>query len=1035
MKKLLSICLALVMVLALVPAGTLAGAFVGPTNNRYFAISTVQDLINFGLQLQQGNTIYQNAYVRLNNDIDMSGYTGAWNTGDFYGIFDGQGYTIKGLQSTDGGLFSALIRTDSTVPCVQNLMITDASFTTAGSYLGAVANRSSGVIKDCTLKNVTLSGACHGIGGIVGVVGGCGDYALDDYAPTTPLQGDYDVTSTTTALAGACVLNCVVGAGCAVRNTLQVLQDSGSNQVGCTGGIVGKTDGCAIENCRNDAPVYGIRPGGIAGMTQAGTIVRYCENYGAVTLPEDAKTWYVHEPSLDSPNPGTIETLTANSVVPVGQHPKNMGDVAADFHMGVSGIIGTALEGGTTVQNCMNYGSVCGLFNTGGLIGLDLDAKTMIVNCGNDYKFGDTDYNSSLSGVYHVGGLVGYLDAPEAEGISEHVHTYTADFQSTAAVIFNSYNAMPLRTKGYFKGSYNSGGVFGGLIGRTAGTDSKPSIENCHNASLPLCDDTSNVSFDHVGSFLGLNYDTKPHIIHCFGVVNVEGVSNVLTGQIDQIMPGYMNLDLMGTDYANLTDPGAGYYFDNSAYLLWQNALDRLGLNRTVECGGILIKILTPGTAPAVYDVQLNQGALTGSDRVIEELQTYVTHYIRTKADLAGRHFKLTADFLNWYCANQSHFMGGMLGCEEYAIFKSAGRMSAYTPLTITAADPNANWRAPEDPNSIHTDPNEPGTSLSHSLTLAGDIGLNYYVSIPNPTADDFMVFRYGETEITAPIDLNRYTVKDGVVLYKFSCPLNSSQISVPVDATVWVASYEGPEGGGTWEPIFGENFPGVFGKQLAPYSVNQYLEEISGLEAYQNNAPLMELMRSISVYGYYANELLGTDPDFVQSVLFDDSDLTSFTLDTLTPYKQSIEELASSPIAYYGSSLVLRSETAIRHYFSVDENQLQSEGRTLEDYTFLCEGPDGEFELTPAPNGSFYYVEIPNIPSAKLGETYTVRVFAPVADPDTDPLTAKWCYSGLSYAYKVLLTADQGGSVTQAQVQIAQALALYYKSAKNYFG
>ena len=71
------------------------------------------------------------------------------------------------------------------------------------------------------------------------------------------------------------------------------------------------------------------------------------------------------------------------------------------------------------------------------------------------------------------------------------------------------------------------------------------------------------------------------------------------------------------------------------------------------------------------------------------------------------------------------------------------------------------------------------------------------------------------------------------------------------------------------------------------------------------------------------------------------------------------------SGVSYYGSALSLESETAIKHYFSF-ENELDVE--TLEITV------DGKVVI-PIKNGSYYEIKVPDIPSQKLGESYEVKV------------------------------------------------------------
>ena len=1018
MKKLLSVLLALAMVVSLIPAMTLAGAYTNPTSHAW-TISTARDLINFGLHLNMNHTDYSESYVMLTSDIDMSSVTDTWKTGKFSGIFDGNGYTIRNFNSVNGGLVTYLDRG----AIIQNLKFEGAAITNTGTMnvhcVGAVANQCAGVVKDCTVTDSNLHADCNAIGGIVGILGGPVVGVVEDLNPVdAPYQSTCDIYSDDDPASGG-VLNCVVGTGTVVRGENRYITQ-GTYQVGTVGGVVGKTDGGTIENCANFATVFGLRPGGIVGETQAGSFIRHCENYGFVTMPEEAGTAYpITEPSPDNPIVFTIQSAWQAYVDSFTNYTVyTMGDVARQYELGAGGILGVAIGGQIIVENCMNYGSVCSLFNCGGIAGLMIDAKTMIVNCGNDYKRGDENYDSSLRGIYYVGGLVGYLEAAQTDPYFDHPNVYAAQFESTAALIYNSYNAMNLCTDGFFKGEDYTDGTFGGLIGYATGTGSMPSIENCHNAALPSEKEISNVSFGRVGSLVGLLYDTSMHIMHCFGIVNYYGVWNVIDNQVSLMQPGYVNMELIGEDLTPHHFSG-GYYLDNSGYTLYQSVFDGLGINESACCGGVLVDVV-PGTAPAIYDVQISSGVLSNSKYVLDELNAYQQTYLYTKADQNGRPCKLTAAFLPWFCADPTHLNGGVLLCEEYAVFHSSGLMQPYFVLEIPV--PTITFHQVEDPYTAHTDPNvdpievlQPGRSIRHSLTLDGDIGLNFYVSIPAASEEAYAEFDFGTTHVEVPIDLSKcITDEDGNQLYKFRCAVNSSQISMQITGTVHNHAVVESEEIDLW--VESDTFS---------YSVNDYLDAVSNSTAYQNQTNLMNLMRAVSVYGFYANELFGTDPAFVQSALFDDSMLQTVNAASLAHYAAAIESFDDA-VNYIGSSLVLRTTTAIHHYFTV------SDGINVSDLIFVYDGEDGEIELTPKFNGESYFVEIPNIASANLGKTYSVRVLYP-SNTGEKLLFAKWCYSGMSYAYKAISLSETGG-VSDELLHTAQALAVYFNCAKAYF-
>ena len=290
--------------------------------------------------------------------------------------------------------------------------------------------------------------------------------------------------------------------------------------------------------------------------------------------------------------------------------------------------------------------------------------------------------------------------------------------------------------------------------------------------------------------------------------------------------------------------------------------------------------------------------------------------------------------------------------------------------------------------------PAAPITIAYHSLSLDGDIGVNFFAEIPNASNDAYAEFIVNGAARTVPIDLDNYYVQDGKVYYRFTCSVHSAQIDMKITGAIH-------NGDDMSDPI--------------SYSVHDYLTEATTNPATQNNQKLMALMSAIATYGYYANALLNYDPDFVIHPLADDTPMADVTAASLADYAAQITDTADG-VAYYGSSLVLQTTTAIRHYFTVPA------GKTVDDFTFLC----GGVILTPVANGSLYYVELSNIQSGNLGKTYTVEIF----DGSGDTPVNVWSYSALSYAYKALNNPDTAPALANA----AKALAVYSQRADAYF-
>ncbi|MBR4727597.1 MAG: hypothetical protein IK080_06870 [Clostridia bacterium] len=340
-----------------------------------------------------------------------------------------------------------------------------------------------------------------------------------------------------------------------------------------------------------------------------------------------------------------------------------------------------------------------------------------------------------------------------------------------------------------------------------------------------------------------------------------------------------------------------------------------------------------------------------------------------------------------------------------------------------------------------------PITASAHSLSLGGEIGVNFYAELPVPNEQVVATFIVDGEEQEADFDPGQFIIMAGRKLYKFTCRVAAAQIDTPI--TGWFR--------------YGERYH----YEEFTYSVQEYLTEAQQTMA--DNAAFMALAGSLATYGYYANELFDFDDNFHQHDLFDDSGFADVTAASLADYEAQITNEAGG-VNYAGSSLVLRTETAIKHYFTLPE------GRNIDDYAFLLGEGDDAVELTPQVNGSFFFVEIPDIPSAELGDALTVNVIDMSGtnnvggvvgrNPGTiengyntgsvggvvggNPATIEngyntgsvggstvntWTYSAMSYVYKALTKYEANDpSVSDELANAVQALCLYYQAADAYF-
>ena len=150
----------------------------GTAENPY-KIATAADLKEFRDKVNGGATT---ACAKLTADITLD-KSETWtpigsSKNKYNGTFDGQGYTISGLNvnetgSNEAGLFGDTAQSN-TSPVIKNLTIADSSFVTASGYAGAFAGWGGGVFENChTEANVTVQGKKFA-GGIIGSYKGSG---------------------------------------------------------------------------------------------------------------------------------------------------------------------------------------------------------------------------------------------------------------------------------------------------------------------------------------------------------------------------------------------------------------------------------------------------------------------------------------------------------------------------------------------------------------------------------------------------------------------------------------------------------------------------------------------------------------------------------------------------------------------------------------------------------------------------------------------------------------------------------------------
>ncbi len=303
---------------------------------------------------------------------------------------------------------------------------------------------------------------------------------------------------------------------------------------------------------------------------------------------------------------------------------------------------------------------------------------------------------------------------------------------------------------------------------------------------------------------------------------------------------------------------------------------------------------------------------------------------------------------------------------------------------------------------------------VGHSLTLEGEISLNFHVDIPDALLSsdgafvEYVINGQEETVVTEKLSECKKDENGKAVL---SCSLPSPMWSRTVTARI-------SDGNGN----FGDDYT---------YSVKNYaLYMISGNYTTGNStkdALLKELCVALLNYGGYSQKYFGyfSDSEFELAngnVLFGDNNLISDYIydvndEDIISYKSASLTDASPSIDYFGVNIAVDAATAITHYFVLEGN--------TSDYVFKLSGPvSDEVILEPFVFEGKIAVKISDIPAAYFDAPYTVTAEPLVADGSSLTVT----YSVRDYMAHNLNTAND------ALKDLIRAMYLYGIAADAYF-
>lgn len=295
------------------------------------------------------------------------------------------------------------------------------------------------------------------------------------------------------------------------------------------------------------------------------------------------------------------------------------------------------------------------------------------------------------------------------------------------------------------------------------------------------------------------------------------------------------------------------------------------------------------------------------------------------------------------------------------------------------------------------------GIFAGYSLSLSGDIGVNFYLDLPDEALAQGVRIDFawnGKTDSVTFDSNSTAETREGVAgLYKATCNVCAAEMNDAVTACVTVGESPGPV-------------------ETVSRKVRDYTDYILANKDGKYSDKLIMLVKSMLNYGANAQTQFEHNTDALANAgvgyplnSLNDNEINGIA--GAVPEKDSIRALlADKGIAYHGYSLILNTKTTLRFYFKKDGA----------DYTQLAllNSAGANVGTVQEQNTDDCYIEVGDIPAFGLGDCYELKF----GD------TTLGSFSALSYVKDVL----QNNNGAQPITDTVTALYRYHEAAAAYF-